>query len=103
MSHSLYSCLVQSHYSVTLKGHTHPMTRAEKVTISLPAPLLDFVTQYQQSHSISRSEVVQQALQALQDAELAQAYREAAAEMRADVLFDVDPSHGLTPSTEADW
>ncbi|WP_205413561.1 hypothetical protein [Deinococcus wulumuqiensis] len=79
------------------------MTRAEKVTISLPAPLLDFVTQYQQSHSISRSEVVQQALQALQDAELAQAYREAAAEMRADALFDADPSHGLTPSTEADW
>lgn len=79
------------------------MTRAEKVTISLPAALLDFVTQYQESHRISRSEVVQQALQALQEAELARPYREAAAEMRLDPLFDADPSHGLAPSTEADW
>lgn len=79
------------------------MTRAEKVTISLPPALLDFVTQYQESHRISRSEVVQQALQAMQDAELARAYREAAAEMRSDVLFDADPSHGLAPSTEDTW
>ena len=79
------------------------MTRAEKVTISLPPALLDFVTQYQESHRLSRSEVVQQALQALQEAELARAYREAGAEMRSDPLFDADPSHGLTPSTEDNW
>lgn len=79
------------------------MTRAEKVTISLPAPLLDFVTQYQESHQVSRSEVVQQALTALRDAELAQAYREAAREMQADPLFDADPSHGLAPSAEDTW
>lgn len=79
------------------------MTRAEKVTVSLPAPLLDFVTKYQSTHQISRSEVFQTALAALRDAELAQAYRDAADEMRNDPLFDLDPSHGLMPSTEETW
>lgn len=79
------------------------MTRAEKVTISLPPALLDFVTEYQESHQVSRSEVIQQALQALREAELAQAYREAAAEMRRDPLFDLDSGHGLSPQGEADW
>ena len=79
------------------------MTKAEKITISLPAPLLDFVATYQHSHQVSRSEVIQQALHALREAELAQAYAEAAEEMRNDPLFDADPSHGLTPSTEDNW
>lgn len=79
------------------------MTKAEKITISLPASVLSFVTEYQQSHQISRSEVIQQALKALREAELARAYREAAEEMRSDPLFDLDPSHGLSPSTEDRW
>lgn len=79
------------------------MTRSEKVTVSLPAPLLSFVTHYQENHRLSRSEVIQQALQTLQNAELARAYQESAAETLADPLFDADPSDGLTPSTEADW
>jgi len=79
------------------------MSRAEKVTVSLPTPLLNFVTHYQESHSLSRSEVIQQAVAALQQAELARAYREAAGEMQADPLFDLDPGHGLSPETEADW
>ena len=77
------------------------MTRAEKVTVSLPSPLLSFVSQYQQQHRLSRSEVIQQALQAFQDAELARAYRESGAEMTADPLFDLDSGHGLSPDTEA--
>lgn len=35
--------------------------------------------------------------------ELAQAYAEAAEEMRNDPLFDLDPAHGLEPSGEAEW
>ena len=80
------------------------MTNAEKITISLPPSLLDFVAHYQQGHQVSsRSEVIQHALTALQETELAEAYREAAPEMRADSLFDADPGHGLSPSTEQDW
>lgn len=79
------------------------MAKAEKVTVSLPGNLLDFVTRYQQGHGVSRSEVVQRALEALRQAELAGAYRAAAEEMRADPLFDADPGHGLRPSTERDW
>ncbi|CAM3716656.1 hypothetical protein DESA109040_20585 [Deinococcus saxicola] len=37
------------------------------------------------------------------DAELGRAYREAAEEMEADPLFDLDPNHGLPPSTENNW
>ena len=77
------------------------MTRAEKVTVSLPSPLLSFVSQYQQQHHLSRSEVIQQALQAFQDAELARAYRESGAEMTQDPLFDLDSGHGLSPDAEA--
>ena len=79
------------------------MTRAEKVTISLPAPLLSFVTQYQESHHLSRSEVIQEAIKAFQDAELARSYRESAAELMADPLFDLDSGHGLSPDDEAKW
>ena len=79
------------------------MTRAEKITISLPPALLRFVTQRQESQGISRSEVIQQALGMMREAELAQAYRDAAKEMQADPLFDADPSHGLTPSRADTW
>jgi len=79
------------------------MTRAEKVTISLPAPLLDFVTQYQASQHLSRSEVIQQAVKSFQDSELARAYREAGAEMQADPLFDLDSGHGLHQTDEPKW
>ena len=72
------------------------MANAEKVTVSLPAPLLNFVTQYQARQRLSRSEVIQQALRALQDSELARAYEEAGAEMLADPLFDLDSGHGLS-------
>ncbi|GBF05906.1 hypothetical protein DAERI_060166 [Deinococcus aerius] len=79
------------------------MTRAEKVTVSLPPALLRFVTRYQESHNLSRSEVIQQALAALQKAELARAYRESAEELMADPLFDLDSGHGLSPDDEAKW
>lgn len=37
------------------------------------------------------------------DEELGRAYAEASEEMKADPLFDLDPNHGLPPSTEEDW
>ena len=82
------------------------MTRAEKITVSLPAQLLSFVTEYQASYHLSRSEVIQQALQVLRDFELAQAYRESAQEIQADPLFDLfdlEIGHGLSNSVEVKW
>lgn len=79
------------------------MARAEKITISLPGSLLEFVTRYQQDHGVSRSEVIQRALNELRQAELAGAYRAAAEEMQADALSEADPGHGLRPSNERDW
>lgn len=37
------------------------------------------------------------------DAEVGRTYAEAAEEMKANPLFDLDPNHGLPPSTEENW
>ena len=58
---------------------------AAKWTVSLPADLARFVERYQQTHALeSRSEVIAQSLRTLQEAELAQAYRNHAAEWKSD-------------------
>jgi antitoxin ParD1/3/4 len=67
---------------------------AEKVSISLPRPMLDFVERYKESHSMkSRSQVIETALELLRQQTLEEAYRESAAE--ADNSFDVTASDGL--------
>ncbi|MBI5936297.1 MAG: CopG family transcriptional regulator [Betaproteobacteria bacterium] len=71
---------------------------AEKVSISLPAPLLDFVEHYKASHAMkSRSQVIETALERLRQETLEQAYREAAAE--ADRDFEATASDGLGDET----
>ncbi|WP_293909039.1 hypothetical protein [Deinococcus sp.] len=71
------------------------MSRAEKTTVSLTAPLLKFLTEYQERHRLSESEVIEEALNALREVELARAYRESGAELEADPLFDLESGHGL--------
>ena len=56
-----------------------------KWTISLPPDLARFVERFQQDHDLnSRSEVIAQSLRALQETELAAAYREHAKEWQDD-------------------
>lgn len=71
---------------------------AEKVSISLPAPLLDFVERYKENHALkSRSKVIEMALERLQQESLEVAYREAAAEV--DPTFEATSADGLADET----
>jgi len=71
---------------------------AEKVSISLPPALLDFVEHYKKNHALkSRSKVIEMALERLQQESLEGAYREAAAE--ADPAFEVTSADGLADET----
>ena len=55
---------------------------SEKVSISLPTSLLDFVEEYRVTRGIkSRSGVIERALLILRERELESAYREASAEV----------------------
>lgn len=71
---------------------------AEKISISLPAPLLVFVERYKESHALkSRSKVMEMALERLQQESLEADYRQAAAEV--DQAFDVTNLDGLADET----
>jgi len=64
-------------------------TYAEKLSISMPRTLLDFVERYRVENGIrSRSEVIERALLVLRERELETAYREASR--------DVDPAWETT-------
>lgn len=75
---------------------TQGMTmRSTKVSISLPASLLEFVESYRTAHQCkSRSQVIEQALELLRSQELEAAYREAAQEV--DPAWDVTIADGLS-------
>ncbi|WP_204141638.1 CopG family transcriptional regulator [Halomicronema sp. CCY15110] len=69
--------------------------QAAKVSVSLPAFLLEFVENYKVAHQCkSRSQVIEQALELLRSQELEAAYREAAQEV--DPIWDVTISDGLS-------
>ncbi|MDT8422029.1 MAG: ribbon-helix-helix domain-containing protein [Desulfuromonadales bacterium] len=71
---------------------------AEKVSISLPAPLLEFVEHYKKNYALkSRSKVIEMALERLQQESLEAAYRQVAAEV--DPAFDVTNADGLRDET----
>lgn len=71
---------------------------AEKISISLPAPLFEFVERYKESHALkSRSKVMELALERLQQESLEAAYRQAAAEV--DQAFAVTNLDGLSDET----
>ncbi|MGH8653897.1 MAG: ribbon-helix-helix domain-containing protein [Gammaproteobacteria bacterium] len=66
----------------------------EKLSISLPAPLVRFVEQYRSTHRCrTRSQVFEEALELLRTRELEQAYREA--EQERDAAWEVTAADGL--------
>jgi antitoxin ParD1/3/4 len=73
--------------------------QAEKLSVSLPSALLQFVEGYQVTHKLaSRSQVIQMALALLQAQELEAAYRDAAQESNiAD--WDCAIADGLSDET----
>ncbi len=74
--------------------------QSQKMSISLPKSLYDFVSCYQKEHSIkSRSEVVTKALYMLQQAQLGADYHAANAEL--DDTFDGTVDDGL--DTHETW
>jgi antitoxin ParD1/3/4 len=71
---------------------------AQKVTISIPQPLYEFVETYQSEHHCkSRSDVISAALQLLKQKQLEAYYREANQELNDD--FDVTVADGLEDET----
>jgi antitoxin ParD1/3/4 len=71
---------------------------ANKLSVSLPNPLIHFVDEYQASHACkSRSEVIQEALKLLRQKELEHAYHAASAEV--DSLFEATTLDGLDDET----
>ena len=70
----------------------------QKVTISIPQSLYDFVESYQRkNHVKSRSDVINTALQLLQEQQLIACYHEANNELNND--FDTTTSDGLEDET----
>lgn len=67
---------------------------ADKISISLPPVLLDFVEDYRVARGIkSRSQVIDVALRLLRERELDAAYRDASAEI--DPAWDATVADGL--------
>jgi len=79
------------------------MATSEKLSVSLPRDLVDYVDEYRREHDIaSRSHVLARAISALRSEELIASYKRSAREA-ADPLLEGGLADGLTPSTEDDW
>lgn len=73
-------------------------TQAQKVSISLPKPMYDFIGDYQETyHCKSRSEVINLALHLLQQRQLEGCYKEANKEV--DHKFEATTFDGLDHET----
>ncbi|MCG6134006.1 MAG: CopG family transcriptional regulator [Nostoc sp. LLA-1] len=72
--------------------------QSEKLSISLPASLVQFVENYKLTKGCkSRSQVIELAIELLRYQELEQAYRESATEFNPE--WDVTVGDGLTDET----
>ncbi|MBD2774266.1 CopG family transcriptional regulator [Iningainema sp. BLCCT55] len=72
--------------------------QVEKISVSLPAPLVQFVEAYKSLHKKkTRSEVIEEAVKLLREQELEKAYREANQEI--DESWDIVVADGLTDET----
>ena len=79
------------------------MATFEKLSVSLPKDLVDYLDGYRDAHEVaSRSEVVARAVRALRNEELIASYKQAAQES-IDTLLEADVAWGLDPSTDLDW
>lgn len=97
----IQSMLLQLPYRMVILLSMQRSTTAAKWTVSLPADLARFVERYQQTHALeSRSEVIAQSLRTLQEAELAQAYRDHAAEWQSDPEREFWDSAGVADGLE---
>lgn len=75
-----------------------------KISVSLDAPLLAFVEQYQSEHSIrSKSEVISEAVMLLRERALEQQYADALAEWEQEsAAWDVVSADGLAEEPRAE-
>ncbi|OCQ99745.1 CopG family transcriptional regulator [Oscillatoriales cyanobacterium USR001] len=74
------------------------MTQAEKISISLPTSLVQFIETYKITKGCqSPSQVIEVALKLLQNQELESAYRQASSEI--DPAWDITIADGLTDET----
>ncbi|MBD2693736.1 MULTISPECIES: CopG family transcriptional regulator [Nostocaceae] len=72
--------------------------QTEKISISLPSPLVQFVENYKITKGCkSRSQVIELALDLLRYQDLEQAYREASTEIDED--WELTAGEGLTDET----
>lgn len=72
--------------------------QVEKISVSLPRHLVQFIEVYKATHQCkSRSHVIEMALQHLQDQELEKAYYEANQEVDPD--WELTVADGLTDET----
>lgn len=72
--------------------------QAEKLSVSLPSTLVQFIESYKVTHHYkSRSQVIQEALELLRLRELEAAYRQASGEVNQD--WDVTIADGLADET----
>lgn len=72
--------------------------QVEKISVSLPAPLVQFVETYRSTHKKkTRSEVIEEAVKLLREQELERAYREANQEIDDD--WEVTIADGLADET----
>ena len=72
--------------------------QTEKLSVSLPTPLVQFVEQYKQTHQLqSRSIVIEEAIELLRQRDLEQAYREANSEI--DPAWELTTADGLSDET----
>lgn len=74
---------------------------AQRLTVSLSPHLARYLDQYQKTHHLSsRSEAVAQAIQALREKELAEAYADYA---RSGEFVDLENGDGLEESDGSQW
>lgn len=79
---------------------------AEKVSVSLPAQVLRFAEDYRRSHGLSsRSDVFVEAIKALRERELTDAFEELSREYDSapEPVLDSGVEEGLEPSNEENW
>lgn len=70
------------------------MNNVERISVSLPTPLVRFLEQYQASHAVkTRSEVLERAVLLLRQENLIEEYRQSALEN--DPAWDVTAGDGL--------
>ena len=88
----LYYLLVRE--SLLLKFAT---MQVEKISVSLPTFLVQFVETYKSTHQKTRSDVIEEAVRLLREQELEKAYKEVNQEI--DESWDVVVGDGLADET----